>query len=374
MDLQLFDGPLAFIAAKAAGVLDFAFYKLISESLTEEIDEFGFALMRRMMKLVAAVGVSVGTLYFMIMGYRIVTGQSREPMMALVVDSLKVVLCLAIASGATLFNGDLYSGLTNGLDMTIHETVTGIKGHTSADSVDQHLGYMQIALSSIDAVQVVDGDVETREQKTRALFFAGFGTASVPMTVGALMLMYRSIMAFWVGLAPLFILFLIFPQTKELFKKWLLAGIATYFAMAALSAMSAIAFKLLTKVAVAFWVSKAVTGISGLDAEGMSTLAIQQGGLGLILTAVLITVPQAVGMFFHGALGSFTHFSAFGGGAASQPGPQGQPPGSHSPPPTNRSEPRTNQTAAPGDSYNSGTRYTPGPSAGTDNNNEIKKK
>jgi type IV secretion system protein VirB6 len=360
MDMFSLDGILPFVTPKAqGGVLDFAFFKLINDYFVDEITNFGFKLMQRMMKWVGGVALTLATLYFLVAGYRVATGQSREPMIGLVTNSLKLVLILLVATGMTFGNVNLYKLLTTGLDTEIHETISGETGKTSAEAIDENLAYMQIALSAIDAVQVVDGDDETREQKSRALLMAGVGTASVPMTVGALTLMYRFGIAFFVGLAPLFILCLMFDQTKDMFKKWLMSGVATYFAMAALSVMSAIALKFMGKIAVAFWASKALNGILGLEPEGMTSLAIQQGGIGLVVTVLLILVPPMVGSFFNGALGSFSHYSAFGSGAASQPGPQGQPPGSYAPPPRSESTPKGTDAGAsttPGTTHNHSTR------------------
>lgn len=374
MDIHSLDGIFSFLTPKAqGGVVDFAFFKLINDYFSEEITTFGFKLMQRMMTWVAGLALTLATLYFLVAGYRVATGQSREPMMGLVTNSLKVVLILFVATGMTFGNVNIYSLLTTGLDTEIHETISGETGKTSVAAIDQNLAYMQIAMSAIDAVQVVDGDDETREQKGRALLMAGFGTASVPMTVGSLTLMYRFGIAFFVGLAPLFILCLMFEQTKELFKKWLMSGIATYFAMAALSVMSAIALKFMAKVAIAFWVAKAVNGILGLEPEGMTSLAIQQGGIALIVTVLLISVPPMVGTFFNGALGSFSTYTAFNSTPAASPGPQGQPTGSYAPP-TSKVETSSQGRQTTGSSYDSGTRYSTGASSNTPDPNEIKKK
>ena len=64
-------------------------------------------------------------------------------------------------------------------------------------------------------------------------------------------------------------------------------------------------------------------------AEGFSSQALQQGGIGLLLTVLIISVPPLAAAFFQGTVGQFMHFSAFGGGYANRPGPQGQPPGSY---------------------------------------------
>ncbi|WP_175472809.1 hypothetical protein [Luteibacter sp. 329MFSha] len=39
----------------------------------------------------------------------------------------------------------------------------------------------------------------------------------------------------------------------------------------------------------------------------------QQGGIGLLLTALIVSVPPMAAAFFQGTLGSFMSYSAFGG-------------------------------------------------------------
>lgn len=73
--------------------------------------------------------------------------------------------------------------------------------------------------------------------------------------------------------------------------------------------------------------AKAVNGVLGTDVEGLTTQAMQQGGIGLLLTVLIITVPPAAAMFFQGTLGSFQSFSAFNtsaSGAAAMQRPQDQ--------------------------------------------------
>jgi type IV secretion system protein VirB6 len=305
----------AFLAGIQSGLGDFAFYKLIDAYFSQEIDVFGLQLMGRMMAWASGIALTLVTLWVLLAGYRIVTGQSREPMMALVVNTMRVGVIVAVATGMSMFGGSLHGLFTDSLDREIHQVFTGIEGRTAADSIDQNLAYTQVALAAIDAVQVVDGDDAMREEKARALLFAGFGSASPAMTAGAMLLLYKFGIAVFIGLGPLFILCLIFEQTKELFRKWLLYGLGTLFSMATLSVVTAMAMKLLAKVAVAFWVSKAFNGIVGLDAEGMTSLAMQQGGIGLILTTFIVVAPPVAAVFFNGTMGNFVHYSAFGGSA-----------------------------------------------------------
>jgi type IV secretion system protein VirB6 len=109
------------------------------------------------------------------------------------------------------------------------------------------------------------------------------------------------------------------------------------FSMAVLAAMTTIAMEMVAKVAGAFWGSALLGKPLGENfSEGMSSIALQQGGMGLILTT-----PPMAAMFFQGTLGSFMAYSQIGGsGVGAQPGPQGQPPGaagSYTPPQTTNS-------------------------------------
>jgi len=77
---------------------------------------------------------------------------------------------------------------------------------------------------------------------------------------------------------------------------------------------------------VALWASSAISVLLP-DGAGLTGQALQQGGIGMLMTVLLITAPPMAGSFFGGTVGSFTPYSAIGG--ANHPGPQGQPPGSY---------------------------------------------
>ncbi|SFK98630.1 type IV secretion system protein [Lysobacter sp. cf310] len=296
---------------RAAGIGEFAFFKLVNDYLSVKVDEFGLELMGRFMTWATGIALTLVTLWILIAGYRIVTGQSREPMIALVTSMTRIAVIVGVATTMSVFGGDLHQTLTGDLDREVHGMFTGNSDRSSADAIDENLAYMQVALSAIDAVQIVDGDQQMYDEKARALLFAGFGTASPPMTAGAMLLLYKFTLALFVGLGPLFILCLIFDQTKDLFRKWLMYGLGTLFSMAMLSAVTAIALELASRVAGALWMAKAINGILGTDVEGLTTQAMQQGGIGLLLTVLIITVPPAAAMFFQGTLGGFNHFSGF---------------------------------------------------------------
>ncbi|KGU50673.1 Type IV secretion system protein virB6 [Xanthomonas phaseoli pv. phaseoli] len=305
---------------------DFVFFKLVNNYFTNEIDKFGLEVMGRAMTWVSAIALTATTLWVLLLGYRIATGQSRESAMTTMTKAAKIVVIVTIAS-AVGANGSSVQTMTQDLDANIHWLFTGEQG-SSADAIDENLAYTQIALTALDAVRVVPTDPEALEKKGRAIFMAGLGTAGPPMVAGALLLLFKFTMAFLIGVGPIFILFLMFDQTKDLFKRWLFYVIGTLFSMSMLSVVTGMVLKFTAKVAAAYWAAQLIT--LG-NAEGLSSQALQQGGIGLIMTMVIITVPGLAAAVWQGQMGSFMHFSAFSGGTASSPGPQGQPAGSYVP-------------------------------------------
>jgi len=105
------------------------------------------------------------------------------------------------------------------------------------------------------------------------------------------------------------------------------------FSMAVLAVMVSVALDKMTRVPVAFWASALVDKfLLGGDSGSLTSQALQQGGMGLILTTLILTAPPMAAMFFQGTLGSFMAYSQIGGSAvATTPGPSGQPPGSYVP-------------------------------------------
>ncbi|MFS8455599.1 Type IV secretion system protein virB6, partial [Xanthomonas campestris pv. campestris] len=80
------------------GLGDFIFFKLVNDYFSNEIQKFGLELMRNSMRWVSTIALAVTTLWVMILGYRIATGQSRESAMATMIKAGKVAIIISIAS------------------------------------------------------------------------------------------------------------------------------------------------------------------------------------------------------------------------------------------------------------------------------------
>ncbi|MBB4591607.1 type IV secretion system protein [Xanthomonas cannabis] len=308
-----------------ANLGDFVFFKLVNDYFNREIQEFGLDLMGRAMRWVSTIALTITTLWILILGYRIATGQSRESAMATMIKAGKVALVISFASALGANGAMLHQSMTQNLDKEIHRLFTGDEG-TAADAIDENLAYTQVAMATLDAVRVDPSQPEVLEKKGRAMLMAGFGTASPPMAAGAMLLLFKFTMAFLIGIGPIFILALVFDQTKDLFKKWLFYVIGTLFSMSMLSVVTAMVLKFTAKVAAAYWAVKFIPLVS---AEGLSSQALQQGGIGLIMTMLIITVPTIAAALWQGNMGTFLSYTAFN--SAASPGPQGQPAGSYMP-------------------------------------------
>ena len=327
---SILQGAMSWLHPMAdTGLGDYVFFKLINTYLNSEINTFGMALMKRAMNWVSVIAMTAVTLWVMLAGYRIATGQSRDSAMATMVKATKIVVILSIASVVGANGAMLHKTMTDNLDQEIHELFTGDAG-SAADAIDENLAYTQLALAAVDVVRVSPTDPESLDKKNKALFMAGFGAASPAMAAGAMLLLFKFTMAFLVGVGPIFILALMFDQTKDLFKKWLFYVIGTLFSMSMLSVVSAMVLKLSTKVAIAMWASKSINGFLLTDPEGLSSQALQQGGIGMLLTVLIVTMPTVAAALWQGNMGTFMAYSAFSSGTS--PGPQGQPPGAYTPP------------------------------------------
>jgi type IV secretion system protein VirB6 len=311
---------------KVSSIGDVVFFALIYDYLHEAIGAFRDGIMDRMVQLITLVSLVVLSVWVFFQGLRIVTGQSRDSMMALVINSLRATLIVAAAAAFGVGGDTINEFITEDLQKTITVVITGEEDSSPKEMIDENLTYMQIAMSSIDAVQVLDNE-ELKDRKTQALFMVAGGTAGPAMTGAAMLLLYEVAMALFIGLGPLFILCLLFDASKSLFSRWLMYGLGTMFSMAVLAAMVVIATKVVTAVSIAFWVTSAVGGF--LDENfnsGITSVAIQQGGIGLLLTVLIISTPPMAANFFQGTLGNFMPYaqiSSGSGATGSRPGESG---------------------------------------------------
>ena len=327
--------------AAIGAVERWAFFRLVFDWIDEEINIFRDNLLGAMAEWIGGIAFVLLTLWVLLQGYRIVTGQSRQFMMELVVHSLKWVLIITVATTFTLGSSNIHQLLTDDMPTTINQLVTG-EDEGPEDSIDDNLQTMEVAMVAIDALYT-SFDETLQAAKTRTMWFTGVGVAGPSLMGGAILLMYKMAMALFIGLGPFFILCLGFEQTKGMFQKWVWYGIGTMFSLAVLSFTVSMISKLLGAVAVSYVTQYLTTLAANGSPQGVSSMAMQQGGLGLLMTLFLITVPPMAAAFFQGTIGQFMAYNAFGQGQVMQPT---RPGGGYAPVPT---EPVPNASTAMSD-------------------------
>ncbi len=248
----------------------------------------------------------------------VITGQSfipssgRTPMMALVGDSLRAVLIIGVATSMAATSQGLYWTLSDGVSTAIVQLVTG-KSASPFQSIDDNLAVMQLGLSTIDTIED-GGNGNVASDLARDKWMSGAGVAGPAVIAGALLLLNKIALALFIGFGPLFIICLLFKQTASLFSRWLLYGIGTLFSLAVLSVMITFAMQMLTAITAAYiaqYVASMATN-GALSTDGLNSMALQQGGIGLILTTLIISAPPMAAAFFQGTLGQFQSYSPFG--------------------------------------------------------------
>ena len=302
-----------------AGLPNMVFFSEINDFIDDElINEYLPNLGRRVIRVLGGLGLTVLTLWIILQGYRIVTGQSRESMLALMVNSLRATFIVGIALGVAVGWGSIYTTLTNGLVTTVSDTMTGDPDSDGPYSeIDRTLAIMQVALEVTDAVDT-NSDMTAEEDKDQVQTYIMTGLGLPAIVTACALLLNKIAIGLVTALGPFFILCLLWDPLKPLFQKWLFFGIGTLFSMALLTVTATLALDMVIAVGMSFWVSSMFVSVS----DSAESMAMQQGGLGLIMTTLIVSAPPMAAMLFQGTLGQFSPYSAF---STPQPGAQGQP-------------------------------------------------
>ncbi|MBS0199052.1 MAG: type IV secretion system protein [Proteobacteria bacterium] len=289
------------------------YFQIIFAYLGKEIENMRDNMMGGFIQWILLFGSIMVTSWIIFQGWLVVTGRSRESMMALVTNSMRVVLITLCATTFTFMGSDISKLLTETVPQAITGVVTGDES-SPAHEIDKGFMKMQGMFALVDALGASAGGHDGfKDQLSRVTTMSAIGTAGPAVVGGALLLMYKAALGLFVGFGPLFIFALLFQSTKQLFSKWLYYGIGTMFSLAVLSFMVAVAMKLVVATSLAM-IAKYTLIMQGAGAaQGMDSIAMQQGGLGLILSILLVSVPPMAAQFFQGTVGGlFNQNSMFG--------------------------------------------------------------
>ncbi|MCB6182811.1 type IV secretion system protein [Leeia sp. TBRC 13508] len=224
-------------------------------------------------------------------------------------------------------------GHVNNLRDDVTSLVTGT--HTNVyDLVDNNLKNTDMILSGINSLQGFleanpSGSAST-SSLTTALLASGIGGASPAMVGGAFSLLNQIALSLAIVFGPICILSLLFESTKSIFWGWIQYLIGIMFTMGILAVVTGWALDLTERYAeaiIAADIANYAINVFGKGSGGytsMTQTAMMQGGIGLLMTTLIITVPPMTMTFFRSSLGatfsSQNAFSLFGNRSAANGG------------------------------------------------------
>ena len=339
------------------------------------------------MTMTTASSLIVLTLWMKWYGYQMVMGNSQASAKDFVFKAVRAWIIIAFATGLAASMGFSIRAVTTDLSNLVSSAMTGSTDaskctSTASDSgfmgckIDQNLIRAQAAMAFVNQLDT-GGDPVLEDKKSKASLMTAAGIGGPAIVAGAFLLTLKVAMALFISLGPIFIMCLLFKQTTQLFWKWLYYGLSTMFATAMLAVVSDIAMDLVENISGALFVSDLFTNLLGSAAlsgntAGIMQASMQQLGLGLILSTLLISTPPMAAQFFNGVMGNFNpissmqnflpatalggapmggHAGAGGYGAAGARGPNGAPAPStggseqgrtNTPPPVQQYLPQTN--------------------------------
>ena len=301
------------------------FFSVISQFISEQLNSFMLDGLGRMMAIVGFAALGLFTVWIMFQGYLILTGQSSASLSVFMMKALKIFIVITIATSVTgpifgksilRFFGDMSDGITHVVTgKTVTTANNEIPGSGSFSVIDNNLRLMQAGLSAIKAIDTADNQA-LEDEKNRALMMSTAGIAGPGIVAGVLLLLNKVALALFIAFAPLFILCYGFKVSEQMFWSWLKFGVSSLFALAILSFMTGLAMDMVARLAGVVFVSD----LLGTNTQGVTNAAMQQGGLGLILSTLLITVPPLVGNFFGAQLGAFQSYTPLSGWGTKQNG------------------------------------------------------
>ena len=297
---------------------DGALYSSIRNYIAARIELLLEYTLSRNLSLALTMIGALFTLWIMVQGYLILTGRSQENLKAFIFNLGKTYIIILVALGVSSTSEFSLRTLTEVTTDGIASLMTGnsdvsectLKSTSSlmGCKIDKSLTVAQASMAFINQIDTADNP-NIAAQVERAKLFAGAGAAGPGIVTGTMLIIYRVAMALFVGFAPFFILCLMFKKTTPYFSKWLNYGLATMFSTALLAAMASISTDLVKIIAQSQYKYSKIASITGIitgeSVTGIFNSAMNQLGLGLMLSTVLIVVPPMAGNWFNGVMGGY---------------------------------------------------------------------
>ena len=341
--------------------LAYPIFLFISAKVTSKFDAFTAAAYTNNANLVMGIGAAILTTWFMIKGYKYAHNPRGEPMSEFFFKVGKIAIITGFISAAAGGNMQLQNGVFQ-VRQAIMESV-GCAGafcsNIGSQRVYSDLSTMNTTLG-LATVFASDSKTESHTKST-AMNLSLVGSASPQITAGILLLLNEIGIRIGFFLLPFMLFALIFDMTKDLFFSWLRHMMGAMMYLVLLSATVAIA----TAITIDFMIAKTAIELAG-SIIGESVLSelqesLMQAGFGLMMTALIVTIPSMANRYFGGAIEgqAFNSFSGMRSGGGPSAPPPGSPPNIGGARSSATSPSQGSPAAAPG-APSAGTPVNPG--------------
>jgi type IV secretion system protein VirB6 len=290
------------------------FFQLMSRYIDNKFYDLSTTVSGPLAGIFVAAGTAALTVYLVMIGIRISTGDSRESMSSIIFRVAKMVALFAVLSasigGAPYFQSEI---------MGIRNQVLGVFGGGSGETVyiniDQNLDKMAQKMALIDSVHV-GSDVGIADAKSRALTMGLFGQTTPPLVAGMLVLINELGMRIAIMLSPIFIAAFMFKKTEGMFFEWIKFIISSTLSLGVLSMVISIMGDLTAKF---FLVIETLRTVADMGLNDMPQLqeSVMIASFGMVMTGMLCSVPLVVNRIMGAGLdysGAHTQGMAMGGG------------------------------------------------------------
>ncbi|WP_139033471.1 type IV secretion system protein, partial [Neisseria sp. oral taxon 014] len=261
--------------------------------------------------------MSMVTVWLMFEGYRILNGQSREPLNMFLWRGAKMVVIITVASWIMNNPTGLRDWISEHIKNPIASVIVGGEYASPEAMVDSSLLLMHLIMGAFGSLQAATSN-DNGSAFSNFIMASGVAQGTPAVVAGALLLLNEIALSLAILTAPAFILCLLYDPTKQYFQGWLKFFLGSLLTMAVLSVMVTIGLKVMlvyaTKVLGEYGVGVAVAGSASQDRPGIAQITIMQGGLGLMMSTLMITAPLLVGNLIGSSLGGFSGYNMFSGG------------------------------------------------------------
>jgi type IV secretion system protein VirB6 len=237
-------------------------------------------------------GLAAVAIWIIVNGYLVVSGASREPLTAYILKSLRVFAFMLLATGTAALNGDLRAEVTWFRDVF----GTAITGNATSiwTQLDNNLNAMGVAVAGVALLTGIGGNAAPGNGdagETWVTFATTVAVGAPVVTLCVTVLTLEAAILLGSALAPIFFFLGIFQRFAEWpwsWVKFMFATIVSASVMAALSttALGVFAGFLGTTVAL-FALGMGMTTVAGALAVG-----------GILVSALMISIPSMVMRLF----------------------------------------------------------------------------